>query len=260
LRTALTIELLGFGLAMAAALSDVSLHAAKPAPPPPPNWACTITFHDTLSYTDPVTGLGQSIPTAMQGDGSAPYVDGVDGGQCHVVQNPTSGLYQYLFVNASDSSPRYFWMPGQIALTAYTRTGYGDFENRQPGYFDITQIATVVSPSTTEHRRIRVGVGYALDFNGGLMFGNSLSSDPLMAGSASAWITARTFNGAGGVCSWEVRFYPYAALEAGDTGAIAGTRYLSLQEGNPAKRRRTADFAMPISATVQLKSGSNGCP
>jgi hypothetical protein len=190
-------------------------------------------------------------------------VDGVDSVQCYVNHGVNSGNYQNLFVNADSGSPRYFWMPGQVAITPYTRTSYTDFENRQPGYFDITDIDTVKTSGLTERRRIRVGVGYALNFYGGLIFGDSLSSDPLIAGSSSAWIKPLTFNSGGtSACSWSIRFYPYAAVEAGDTGAIDATRYGALQEGsNPGgtKRRRTADFAMPFSATARIKAGVNGC-
>jgi hypothetical protein len=243
-----------------AVIASASVHAAKPAPPPV-NWSCTIAFDGSLTYTDPVDHTVQTIPTAMQSDGGA-YVDGADGVQCYVNQAPNSGNYQNLFVNADGASPRYFWMPGQVALTPYSRTGYTSFENRQPGYFDTTDIATVgaTSPgvSVTERRRIRVGVGYALDFNGGIMFGDSLSSDPLNAGSTSAWVTTLTFNTAGGACSWKVRVFPYAAVEAGDASDTA-TRYVALQETVKGKRVRTADFTLPISATVRLKPGANGC-
>jgi hypothetical protein len=196
----------------------------------------------------------------MQSDGQGAYVDGVDGAQCYVNESVNAGNYQSVFVNVASNSPRYFWMPGQVALTPYSRAGYSDFENRQPGYMDITNIDTVKTLGLTERRRIRVGVGYALDFNGGLIFGDSLSSDPLVALSSSAWITPLTLNGAGtSACSWRIRFYPYAATEAGDTGAIASIRYGALQEGNSNKRKRTADFALPFSATVQIKTGVNGC-
>src|SRR4029079_13212153 len=77
----------------------------------------------------------------------------------------------------------------------------------------------------------------------------------------SAWVTPLTLNSAGtSACSWSIRFYPYAAVEAGDTGAIAGPRYGALGEGNSEKFYvRTADFALPLSATARIKAGVNGC-
>jgi hypothetical protein len=240
----------GVMIAVTAAASWVSVHAAKPAPPPP-NWPCTITFDRTLTYTPPGATVPVEMVTAVQPDDGGAYVDGVDLVQCYVNRNPDSGNFENLFVNASSSSSRYLWMPGQDALTDYGRNGYGDFQNRQPGYFEVTDIATVVG--TNERRRIRIGVGYALDFDGGLMVGDSLDSSPLVAGSASAWITAH-----GDGCGWDVRFYPHGAVEAGDEGSISPTtRYVALREGKSARVARTADFAMPISATVRSKAD---CP
>jgi len=258
-KNTLGLSTAGTALFVAASFLQTSLTAAKPAPPST-NPSCTITIDDTLAYTDPGILQVHTIPTMVQSDGQGAYVDGVDGVQCYVNQGVNSGNYQNLFVNVASNSRRYLWMPGQVAVTPYTRTAYTDFANRQPGYFDITGIDTVKTLGLTERRRIRVGVGYELDFNGGLMFGDSLSSDPLIAGSSSAWITPLTLNGAGtSACSWRIQFYPYAAAEAGDTGAIAGTRYGALQEGTSNRRKRTADFAMPISATVRIRTGVNGC-
>lgn len=244
----------GAAMLVAGWFLQTPLTAAKPAPPPT-NPSCTITFDETLTYTDPVTHQVQTIPTMVQSDGQGAYVEGVDGVQCHVVSGLNSGNYQNLYVNAGT---RYLWMPGQFAVTPYTRTAYTDF---QTGYFDITTIDTVKTLGLTERRRIRVGAGYALDFNGGLMHGDSLSSDPLIAGSSSAWITPLTLNSGGtSACSWSIRNYPYAAIEAGDgINGIAATRYVALQETFHGKRVRSADFALPVSATVRIKSGFNGC-
>ena len=249
----------GAALLVAGWFLQTPLAAAKPAPPPP-NLSCTLTFDDTLTYTDPVTLQVHTIPTMVQSDGQGAYVDGVDSA-CYVIEGLNSGNYQNLYANPGT---RYWWMPGQLAITPYTRAGYTDFEDSPPAYFDITDIDTVKTLGLTERRRIRVGVGYFISLNknqGAIMFGDSLSSDPFQAGSSSAWVTPLTLNSAGtSACSWRIRFYPYAAVEAGDTGAIAGTRYVALREGNSEKFYvRTADFALPLSATARIKAGVNGC-
>jgi hypothetical protein len=253
-----SIVLTGLGTALVLCvfvlLPEGRLAAAKPSPPP--NWPCSITFRDTLDYTDPIGGPA-SEPTAVQSDGLGPYDDGTLGVQCLVNRAPASGNYGNLFVNVDAKSLRYLWFPGQAASNVYTRSGYGSFENRQPGYFEIARIDTVTTVDM--RRRIRVGVGYALDFDGGEMWGDSLSSDPLVAGSASAWVTP-TAVGPAGACRWELRVFPRAALEAGDMGAIASSRVLALREGPARRRLRTADFELPLSATVTLRAGVNGCP
>jgi hypothetical protein len=247
----------GIAAAGIAAVAAVSLHAAKPAPPPPPPWTCTITLDESLSYTDPVSHTVQTVPTTIQSDGAGAYEDGVGGVRCYISQDPAGAKYRYLYFTTGTT--RYLWMPGQVALTPYSRSSYGSVTI---DYFDITDIATVgaATPGTsvTERRRIRTGPVFQLDFNNGHFVGDSLSSDPLVVGSSSAWVTTLTFNAAGAACSWNLRLYPYAATEAGDTGAIAA-RYLALQETVKGKVKRTADFTMPFSATVRLEAGVNGC-
>jgi len=253
----------GLTVALMGALSQEPLAAAKPGPTASPNWSCTITFDETLTYTPP-GAASVTIPAAVQSDGHGPYVDGADGVQCYVNRGVNAGNYGNMFVNTDRASARFLWMPGQSAVVPYTRPGYGSFENRQPGYFEITDIDTVglASPGVqvTERRRVRIGTGQVLDFDGGLMRGDNDSSEPNVAGSASAWVTSLTFNGAGRACSWRLTFFPYAALEAGDVGPIASTRIVALEEGSSRHRTRTADFAMPFSAAVALKPGVNGCP
>src|SRR5689334_22037183 len=133
-----SMRTLGAG-AVIAVTAAASLDAAKPAPAPA-NLSCTITFDDTLSYTEPGSMTSQTVATAVQSDGRSAYVDGADAVQCYVNNQPGSGNYQNVFVNADSRSARFLWMPGQVALTPYSRGGYTSFENRQPGYFEITNI------------------------------------------------------------------------------------------------------------------------
>lgn len=214
------------------------------------NWPCVITFDSVLSYTN-AAGLPQTIPTAVQGDGKGPYVNAKEGVECYVVQGTTSAHYGYLFVNMDRMSARYLLFPGQAAVTPSPRTGYSTFENRQPGYFEITKLATAVGG--TFRRRVRIGVGGSKQFDAGEMWGDSLSADPLVAGSSSAWVTSLE-----GGCSWKLAWYPSAPLEANET-AYVDPRVLALREGSSRTRSRSGDFSMPFSATVTITGVKPGC-
>jgi hypothetical protein len=237
-------------LAVAAALAGQTLSAQKSAPASP-DWPCVITFDSILSYTD-AAGNAQTVSTAVQGDGKGPYVNGKEGVQCYVIRGTSiSGNYGNLFVNADRSSARSFWFPAQSAISAFGRTSYTGFRNRQPGYFEITRIDTAVDG--TYRRRVRIGVGGSSQFDAGEMWGDSLSTDPLVVGSSSAWVTS-----VAGGCSWKLAWYPWAPLDTGESAYVA-PRVLALREGSSRARTRTADFSMPFSATVTITGVKPGC-
>lgn len=216
-----------------------------------PNWPCVITFENLLSYQ--ADGTTRTIATAVQGDGQGPYVHGKEGVQCYVNRGTTSGNYGNLFVNADRTSPRYFLFPGQSAVTAYSRSSYDTFQNRQPGYFEITKLDSAVAADGTFggtfRRRVRVGVGF------GEMWGDSTSTDPLVAGSSSAWVTSLSN------CSWKLAWYPWAPADQNETAAYVNPRILALRElgQTPKTQVRTADFAMPFAATVTITGVKPGC-
>ncbi len=244
-RTATFAVTLLVGFTMA--LSAVPAAAQKSSSP---NWPCVITFENLLSYQAP-DGTTKTIATAVQGDGQGPYVHGKEGVQCYVNRGTTSGNYGNLFVNADRTSPRYFLFPGQSAVTAYTRSGYDTFENRQPGYFEITRLDSAVTTDGTLggtfRRRVRIGVGF------GELWGDSTSTDPLVVGSSSAWVTPLSN------CSWKLAWYPWAADP--EVNAYVDPRILALRESgqSPKTRIRTADFAMPFAATVTVTGVKTGC-
>lgn len=237
-------------VALAAASLAGQTVSAQKNPASSPNWPCVITFDSVLSYTN-ADGTVQAIDTAVQGDGKGPYVHGKDGAQCYVNEGSTSGNYGNLFVNVDRSSARYFVFPGQTAITASPRTAYSTFQNRQPGYFEITKLDTAVGG--TFRRRVRIGVGGSSQFDSGEMWGDSLSTDPLVAGSSSAWVTSMD-----GGCSWKLAWYPSAPLETAES-AYVSPRVLALREGPSRARTRTADFSMPFSATVTVTGVKPGC-
>ena len=105
---------------MAGWLLQAPLTAAKPAPPPP-NPSCTLTFDDTLTYTDPVTLQVHTIPTMVQSDGQGVNVDGVDSA-CYVIQGVNSGNYQNLYVNPVLATGR---CPGTRHHPVHPRRLYG---------------------------------------------------------------------------------------------------------------------------------------
>ncbi len=154
-------------LLLSCGFAGIQLMAQKPGAATPASWPCVITFHETVLD---VTG-GAGIPAAIRADGAGPYVHGQSGVSCYIEQDTRSSHYGYLFVNAARESARYFLFPGQLASLVYTRQGYGTFQNRQPGYFEITRIDTATFSANsmggqqTARRRVRVGVGSHLDFN-----------------------------------------------------------------------------------------------
>ena len=221
--------------------AGTQLSAQKGGSTPPPNWPCVITFHQSVADAG-----GALVSAVIQGDGAGAYVDGQSGVSCYIDQNSSSSHYGYLFVNAARTSPRYFLFPGQLASLTYTRQGYDTFENRQPGYFEITQIRTVSfnaadATQQTARRRVRIGVGYHLDFDGGEFWGNSDATDTLTKNTESAWVTPLN------ACSWDVSWHPAP-------GAV-----LALREGSSKSRVRTADFSMPFAATVTVTGVKPGC-
>ena len=85
-----------------------------------------------------------ATPSKIRSDGGGAYVNGVDGVQCIVrAYNNNIGNDGNLFVNASRTSPRWIEFPGNVAVQATLRPSYEYFQNRQPGYFEITDIHDV---------------------------------------------------------------------------------------------------------------------
>lgn len=125
---------LGWAIVVAGLVSMAHVEAQKVKPPPPPNWPCVIVF-------------GDAIDDKIKSDGGA-YIDGKDGVQCYVNRNG-GGNDGNLFVNASRTSPRWFEFPANVAVPttpALPRQGYGSFQNRQPGYFEIYHGASWLPP------------------------------------------------------------------------------------------------------------------
>lgn len=214
-------------------------HAQKKMPPPP-DWPCIIEFRTAVAGSD----------DKIQGDGQGPYVQGQEAVQCIVRRS--GGNDGNLFVNASRSSPRFLAFPAHASVDG--TSAYAYFENRQPGYFEITDIDTVAyttptadrpDPNAAQLRRVRVGIGGTSQFEAGEFWGDSLATDPLTAGTHSATVVAT------GPCSWTVSW---------DAGTAAVPRVVALREGPARARVRVGDFVLPFSATVTVIGVKPGCP
>lgn len=217
---------LGWTIVVIGLVSMTQVEAQKSKPLPPPNWPCVIVF-------------GDAPDDKIRSDGEGPYVDGVDGVQCYVNRNG-GGNDGNLFVNASRSSPRWFEFPDNVAVVAKPRVDYGYFENRQPGYFEITDIHDV--EYVERARRIRVGVGGSTQFDAGEFWGDGLATDSLTSGTHSARVIAT------GPCTWDIAWQS------------APGRVLALREGSARSRVRTGDFQLPLTATVTITGVKPGCP
>jgi hypothetical protein len=207
-----------------------------------------ITFDSTLS--DP-NGPATPIPTAVQGDGGGPYVDGSQSVTCQVDTGTGYALSGRLYMQIGSRSPRYLLMPGQTAVNVYSDvTSYPTLQNRQPGYFEVWDTVSVTVIGQTVRRVVRVGTNL-----GPALRGDSTSTDPVLVGSSSAWVTRLT------PCTWRVAWYPWAPLEAGENAYPPNypttprvVAYVQPQT-NKTPVIRLADFTMPLSATVTLIGG-----
>jgi hypothetical protein len=235
----------GWAMVVAGLVSMAHAEAQKGKPLPPPNWPCVIVFGD--ASTDMIRSDREG-PEEYRA-----YADGVDGVQCYVNRNG-GGNDGNLFVNASQDSPRSLVLQGNMAISGALASGfpgYATFENRQPGYFEITDIhdvkyvePTIADPEPIQApnpRRLRVGVQGDGQFDLGEFWGDGSATDTLTSGSDSATVIAT------GPCEWSV------AWESGPG------RVLALREGINRRRVRTGDFQLPFTATVTVTGVKEGC-
>jgi hypothetical protein len=209
-----------------------------------------IVFDSTL--LDP-HGPSTPIPTAIQGDGGGPYIDGAQGIACSVDPGTASTGFPHaghLHVQPASRGTRYFLAPGQTAVNVYSVGSYPTLQIKEPGYFEIYDMA-VIPVGQTVRRVVRLGAASTGEFRG-----DSTSTEPAFVGTSSAWVTRLS------TCSWRAVWYPWAPLEQGENAYAPNyptvPRVMALY--TPAQNKvptpiRLADFSMPLSATVTLIGG-----
>ena len=125
-------------------------------------------------------------------------------------------------------------------------------------YFEIWGLKSVDVVGQTLRRPLRMGSTGVGDFRGDNT--SSYATEPNIVGSSSAWVTRLTG------CSWRIAWYPWAPLDPGETAYPASyptvPRVVVLNQLNAPHKPlvvRLSDYALPVSATVTLIKGAQGC-
>ena len=243
----LTVALAGTTVSMV--LATAAIHAAKPQPEP----KCSVQF-------------GDAAGDVVRSDGAGPYVNGVAGVDCHIIE--PSGWLVLQFAAPTRKSPgssRSIVYVGQsngvASLGAPAGTAsYTTFANTS-GTFEIKFLETALAPLDVMPFRARLGSSQFL--NGfGQFDGDSGSTGTPPAGTSGLFITTVD------ACTWVATSYatgvPLQSLSHGENATTeTNPRVMVLHENDAPIQPDTVVrgyFSMPLSATIRVIADKPGCP